>query len=143
LARGLLLERNFTASAATIRGRVAACYRRRVVDRLSIAALALLLTVLGASSAAAQSWNLGRLVYIQNCAPCHGEIESPGGPVAPERGAVPAYYAGSNYLMAVPPRTIRVAVLYGVTGTGMNGMGGQLSDVEIESLIGYIESFRR
>jgi mono/diheme cytochrome c family protein len=95
-----------------------------------------------AAPATAQNLELGRAVYVEDCANCHGEIEYPGGPVDPERGAFPPYYAGNSYLLNVSPANIRAAILYGVTGTGMTGWGGDLSNEALDSLIGYIEYIR-
>lgn len=107
--------------------------------RVALLVLALLLV---ARSASAQSFALGEAVYEENCAVCHGQLIDAPGPTDDEAGAIPAYYQGHNYLLAVPPETLRAAVLYGVPGAGMQGFGGAISDLQLESLIGYIESFR-
>ena len=98
-----------------------------------------------ATNVAAQELEVGAAIYQQQCAYCHGELGYPGGPYypEPEPGVNPAFYAGSFYLMRVPPIDIRAAVLYGVTGTGMTGIGGAFSNEELGALIAYIESFRR
>ena len=98
-----------------------------------------------ASRASAQNpyLQLGNELYQSQCATCHGELYDPGGPLGPEAGAIPAFYVGSRYLMMASPQQLRVAILMGVTGTGMNGLGGQISNVGLESLIDYVESFRR
>ena len=105
--------------------------------------LSLLAAAATARVAAAQELRLGAYVYQAECAPCHGELSYPGGPIYPEPGVNPAFFAGGSYLMQVPPATLRAAILYGVTGTHMNGIGGMLSNQDLEALIAYIESFRR
>jgi mono/diheme cytochrome c family protein len=80
-------------------------------------------------------------VYAQQCAGCHGELDVASGPLDAERDALPAYYAGHRYLRTASPQAIRAAVLFGVPGTGMVGLGGALSDEELESLLAYIASF--
>lgn len=101
-----------------------------------------LLTSLAAPSLG-QDLELGRAVWVQDCENCHGDISYVLAPVAPERGAFPPYYAGSAYILNVPPEYIRSAILYGVTGTGMTGWGGMLSNEALDSLINYIEYIRR
>jgi mono/diheme cytochrome c family protein len=90
----------------------------------------------------AQELRLGAAVYEANCAPCHGQLYDPGGPLGPEAGAIPAFYVGGRYLMSISPPNIRAAVLLGVPGTGMNGLGGELSDEQLDALIAYIEALR-
>jgi len=85
---------------------------------------------------------LGGAIYEAKCALCHGQLYDPGGPLGPESGAIPAFYAGSAYLLRLSPATISTAILLGVAGTGMSGLGGQLSDQQLDALIGYIEWFR-
>jgi len=84
----------------------------------------------------------GGAIYEAECTPCHGQLYDPGGPLGPETGAIPAFYAGSRYLLRLPPQTISTAILLGVAGTGMSGIGGELSDAQLDALIGYIEWFR-
>jgi len=118
---------------------VESCYRDSVNRLASISVAVLLL----AAPAAAQELQLGAAIYQQQCAVCHGELYRPDGPLDAESGPLPAYYAGHSYLMSVPPMYIRTAVLYGVTGTNMHGIGGAMSNGELNALIAYIESFRR
>jgi high-affinity iron transporter len=89
-----------------------------------------------------QELRLGATVYEGNCAPCHGQLYNPGGPLGPEAGAIPAFYTGARYLLRVSPADVRAAILLGVPGTGMIGLGGDLSDEQLDALIAYIESFR-
>jgi mono/diheme cytochrome c family protein len=93
--------------------------------------------------APAQELRLGAIVYEENCTPCHGQLYNPGGPLGAETGAIPAFYVGSRYLMSVSPQSIRAAVILGVPGSGMEPMGGALSDEQLAALIDYIESFRQ
>ena len=89
-----------------------------------------------------QRLQLGGAVYEASCAPCHGQLYDPGGPLGPESGAIPAFYAGSRYLLRLSPANISAAILLGVAGTGMSGLGGELSDEQLDALIAYIEWFR-
>lgn len=102
---------------------------------------------LAAAAPSAQAQNpyllLGNELYQSQCATCHGELYDPGGPLGPEMGAIPAFYVGSGYLLMATPQQLRVAILIGVPGTGMNGLGGQISNEGLEALIDYVESFRR
>ena len=94
------------------------------------------------TAAAAQYLPLGADIYQRACVSCHGEIYAPYGPISEEPGVIPAFYVGNAYLPRIPPSALSAAILLGVTGTGMNGLGGSLSNEELESLIAYIESFR-
>jgi mono/diheme cytochrome c family protein len=109
---------------------------KRFVIGLAVLAAPLLI----APASAQEELRLGAEVYSYKCASCHGDL----GPDGPDAGGevVPPFFVGPRYLYAVSPRDIRAAVLYGVPGTGMIGMGGELSDEEIEALIEYIEYYR-
>src|SRR5215470_11676423 len=107
--------------------------------------LAFALCIAAAVPAAAQelgALRLGAMVYEINCASCHGQLYNPGGPLGPEAGAIPAFYAGGRYLVNISPANIRAAVILGVPGSGMEPLGGAVSDEQLEALIAYIESFR-
>ena len=115
------------------------------VNRLHPVLVAFLLTAALTSAATAQNvreLRFGAAVYETNCATCHGQLYNPGGPLGPETGAIPAFYVGSRYLLNVSPERIRIAVILGVPGTGMIGVGGAISDDQLEALLAYIESFR-
>ena len=119
-------------------------FSRQVISLKRAALASVFVAVLAAPGAAQEvrEFRLGAAVYEGNCAPCHGQLYNPGGPLGPETGAIPAFYAGGRYLLNVSPASIRAAVILGVPGSGMEPLGGAVSDEQLEALIAYIESFR-
>jgi mono/diheme cytochrome c family protein len=112
-----------------------------VLIRVAVA-LCLVAVAIPVAAQELQVLRLGDAMYEANCAPCHGQVYDPGGPLGPEAGAIPAYYTGGGYLLRVSRLNLQAAILLGVPGSGMTPLGGSISDEQLDALIAYIEWFR-
>jgi mono/diheme cytochrome c family protein len=85
---------------------------------------------------------VGRRIYVERCAPCHGDEGRGDGPAAaaleprPRNLHEPALWDGRG------PDRLRDVVQHGKPGTMMQPFQGVLSDGEIDAVIEYLGRFR-
>ena len=86
----------------------------------------------------------GKGVYMMNCVPCHGDKGMGDGPLAydfPE-GAKPRNHTDANYMSTKSDKDLYKAVNEGGEAvgrsSGMPAFKGQLSDKEINDVIGFL-----
>jgi mono/diheme cytochrome c family protein len=81
-------------------------------------------------------------VYVERCAPCHGDDGRGDGPAAaaleprPRNLREPAFWEGRS------PDRLRDVVQHGKPGTMMQPFEGVLSDGEIDAVVEYLRRFR-
>jgi mono/diheme cytochrome c family protein len=86
--------------------------------------------------------NVGKRVYTERCAPCHGDDGRGDGPAAaaleprPRNLRDPAFWQGRS------PAALGDVVRHGKPGTMMQPFEGVLSDAEIAAVIEYLARFR-
>ena len=84
----------------------------------------------------------GKRVYLERCAPCHGDDGRGDGPAAaaleprPRNLRDPAFWDGRT------AERLRDVVQHGKAGTMMQPFEGVLSDGEIDAVVEYLRSFR-
>jgi mono/diheme cytochrome c family protein len=89
---------------------------------------------------------VGRQLYVQNCATCHGDFGE-GGPNPVRADDVIAPISSAEYLKTRDDATLRAIIAQGQPNFGMSpfstAYGGPLDDGEIESIVTYLRSWER
>lgn len=95
-------------------------------------------------SAAGTSVELGRQLFSQNCATCHGEFGE-GGANPARAGDIIAPISTGEYLKTRDDFTLQAIIAQGQPNFGMSpfstAFGGPLSDDEISAIVAYIRSW--
>jgi mono/diheme cytochrome c family protein len=89
---------------------------------------------------------VGRRLYVQNCATCHGDFGEGGlNPVRADDVIAPI--SSAEYLKTRDDATLRAIIAQGQPNFGMSpfstAFGGPLDDEEIESIVTYLRSWER
>jgi len=79
--------------------------------------------------------DLGRSLYAENCAGCHGEKGQGHGPDGPGTAL-----NNATMLATSPDYFLKAAIVKGRSDTPMEGFGDRLSDHEINSLVAFIRT---
>jgi mono/diheme cytochrome c family protein len=91
--------------------------------------------------ATAESIERGRMLYLANCAACHGTGGNGDGPTAQRAGLVLRPLASSTPGMTDGGLAYRIAV--GTVGSGMPGFAGTLSETGRWDLVNYLRDLAR
>jgi len=79
----------------------------------------------------------GRAIYLQNCAPCHGETGKGDGPTAPELTAPPSIFADANAVWQTQPAELFFTTKYGRMQNMMPPWLNRLDDEQIWNSVWY------
>jgi high-affinity iron transporter len=85
---------------------------------------------------------VGKRVYAERCAPCHGAGGGGDGPAAAAIAPPPRNFRDPDFWKTRTPAQIRVTVRDGRPGTMMAPFAGTLSDAEIDAVVAYLSTFR-
>jgi mono/diheme cytochrome c family protein len=85
---------------------------------------------------------VGKRVYLERCAPCHGDDGRGDGPAAAALEPRPRNLRDPSFWDGRTPARLRDVVQHGKSGTMMQPFEGVLSDGEIEAVVEYLQSFR-
>ncbi|NIW41607.1 MAG: c-type cytochrome, partial [candidate division Zixibacteria bacterium] len=95
-------------------------------------------------SAEGTGTEVGRQIYVDNCASCHGDFGE-GGPNPSLAGDVIAPISTAEYLKTRDDATLRAVISQGQPNFGMSpfglSFGGPLDETEIDALISYIRTW--
>jgi mono/diheme cytochrome c family protein len=86
--------------------------------------------------------DVGRRVFMERCAPCHGDAGGGDGPAAAAITPPPRNFRDPVFWRGRTAQQLRLVVRDGKPGTMMAPFQGVLSDAEIDGVVGYLESFR-
>ena len=86
------------------------------------------------------SFEIGRRIYANDCAPCHGESGKANTEAAKVLKPPPNNFTDPIKMARLDDGRLSVATVRGKTGTAMGGWGGLLSPTEIISLMRYIRT---
>jgi mono/diheme cytochrome c family protein len=89
---------------------------------------------------------VGRELFVQNCAPCHGDFgEGGANPTRP--GDIIAPISSAEYLKTRDDFTLRAVIAQGQPNFGMapfgNAFGGSLDDEEIDAIVAYMRTWEQ
>jgi mono/diheme cytochrome c family protein len=93
-----------------------------------------------AGSASAEA--TGKRLYLERCAPCHGDGGAGDGPAAAAIDPKPQNFREAAFWKGRTTAQLRQAVREGKPGTLMAPFEGVLSDEEIDAVVGYLAHFR-
>jgi cytochrome c553 len=85
---------------------------------------------------------VGKRVYLERCAPCHGDDGRGDGPAAAALEPRPRNLRDPSFWDGRTPARLRDVVQHGKTGTMMQPFEGVLSDGEIDAVVEYLQGFR-
>jgi high-affinity iron transporter len=85
---------------------------------------------------------VGERVYMERCAPCHGDDGRGDGPAAAALEPRPRNLRDPSFWDGRTPARLRDVVQHGKSGTMMQPFEGVLSDGEIDAVVEYIQGFR-
>jgi mono/diheme cytochrome c family protein len=85
---------------------------------------------------------VGRRLYLERCAPCHGERGDGDGPAAAAIEPKPQNFRDAAFWKGRTTAQLRQAVRQGKPGTLMAPFEGVLSDEEIDAVVAYLAQFR-
>ena len=113
---------------------------------ISIPLLAGMWIALGAGRAASQdapakSEDLGKQVFLANCAVCHGESGKGDGVVGAGLQPPPANFTDKEWLFGGDPASVKKTISTGVPDTAMPPWGAALKPEEIEAVAAYVIAF--
>ncbi|MGH2606344.1 MAG: cytochrome c, partial [Anaerolineales bacterium] len=87
----------------------------------------------------------GRALFVQNCAPCHGEFGE-GGPNPTRPNDVIAPISSAEYLQTRDDSTLRAVISRGQPNFGMSpfgtSFGGPLDDDEVDALVTFLRAWQ-
>ena len=107
----------------------------------ALLALVLFAGLFGVSAARAAS-DVGHRVFVERCAPCHGDTGGGDGPAAAAITPPPRNFRDPAFWRGRTEQQIRLIVRDGKPGTMMAPFQGVLSDAEIDGVVAYLKSFR-
>jgi len=84
----------------------------------------------------------GKRLYLERCAPCHGDGGAGDGPAAAALDPRPPSFRDAAFWKGRTTAQLRQAVREGKPGTLMAPFEGVLSDEEIDAVVGYLAHFR-
>jgi mono/diheme cytochrome c family protein len=84
----------------------------------------------------------GKRLYLERCAPCHGDGGAGDGPAAAAIDPKPQNFRDAAFWKGRTTAQLRQAVRAGKPGTLMAPFEGVLSDEEIDAVVGYLAHFR-
>jgi mono/diheme cytochrome c family protein len=84
----------------------------------------------------------GKRLYVERCAPCHGDDGGGDGPAAPALEPRPQNFRDAAFWKERGADQLRQVVRHGKPGTMMQPFEGVLTDDEIEAVVAYVERFR-
>jgi len=100
------------------------------------AALAVLLT---AGAVQAADPELGKKVFAERCAPCHGDTGGGDGPAAAAIEPKPRNFRDPDFWRGRSAEQLRLVVRNGKPGTLMAPFAGALPDAEIDAVVDYLQ----
>ena len=86
--------------------------------------------------------DVGQRVFVERCAPCHGDAGGGDGPAAAAITPPPRNFRDPAFWRGRAEQQIRLIVRDGKPGTMMAPFQGVLSDAEIDGVVAYLQSFR-
>ncbi|UCD99090.1 MAG: c-type cytochrome [Chloroflexota bacterium] len=96
------------------------------------------------AAASGTSVEVGQELYVQNCAPCHGEFGE-GGPNPSRAGDIIFPISTADYLKTRDDFTLRSVIAQGQPNFGMSpfgsAFGGPLEEENIDAIVAYIRSW--
>jgi cbb3-type cytochrome c oxidase subunit III len=115
-------------------------------EELWIPLLAAVWTTLGAVHAegqdgAAKPADLGKQVFLANCAVCHGEGGKGDGAVGVGLEPPPANFTDKEWLFGGDLESVKKTITTGVANTAMPPWGSALKPEEIEAVATYVIAF--
>src|SRR5215468_4168779 len=84
----------------------------------------------------------GKRLYLERCAPCHGDGGAGDGPAAAALDPKPPSFRDAAFWKGRTTAQLRQAVREGKPGTLMAPFEGVLSDEEIDAVVAYLAQFR-
>jgi mono/diheme cytochrome c family protein len=106
-------------------------------------ALALALALLGTLPARGADRTVGRRVFVDRCAACHGDQGFGDGPAANAIEPRPRNFHDREFWKGRTPEALRAVVAHGKgPASMMPAFEGVLSDAEIDAVVDYLQSFR-
>jgi cytochrome c553 len=96
----------------------------------------------GGAGAEPQAATAGRRVWLERCAPCHGDEGRGDGPAAPALEPRPRNLRDAAFWGGRSSGQLRDVVRRGKPGTMMQPFEGVLSDAEIDAVVEYLHRFR-
>ncbi len=95
-----------------------------------------------AGHAAAADDALGKRVYGDRCAACHGDSGGGDGPGAAALDPKPRNFRDPDFWRGRTAVQMKLVVKDGKPGTLMAPFAGVLSDAEIDAVVGYLRTFK-
>jgi mono/diheme cytochrome c family protein len=89
----------------------------------------------------AEQIDLGRRLYVQNCAACHGERGRGDGPGGKSQPKAPANFADPRRMLAGTRAIYTAKIRRGGMGTGMPYWGSIFTEEELDALVDYVWGF--
>jgi mono/diheme cytochrome c family protein len=86
--------------------------------------------------------DVGHRVFVERCAPCHGDAGGGDGPAAAAITPPPRNFRDPIFWRGRTEQQLRVVVRNGKPGTMMAPFQGVLTDAEIDGVVAYLQSFR-
>ena len=86
--------------------------------------------------------DVGHRVFVERCAPCHGDAGGGDGPAAAAITPPPRNFRDPAFWRGRTEQQLRLIVRDGKPGTMMAPFQGVLSDAEIDGVVAYLQSFR-
>jgi high-affinity iron transporter len=109
----------------------------------SAGALALALLLVGVAPARGADRAVGRRVFVDRCAACHGDQGFGDGPAANAIEPRPRNFHDPEFWRGRTPEALRAVVAHGKgPASMMPAFEGVLSDAEIDAVVDYLQSFR-
>ncbi len=84
----------------------------------------------------------GHAVYVERCAPCHGDEGAGDGPAAAALEPRPRNFRAPEFWRDRTSAQLLATVRTGKPGTMMTPFEGVLSDAQITDVVAYLEHFR-
>ncbi len=93
-----------------------------------------------------ESVQAGQQLFVQNCAPCHGQFGE-GGPNPAKPGSFIVPITTSEFLKTRDDATLRAIISLGQPSLGMSPFGstngGPLDDTQIDAIVAYLRSWEK
>ncbi|MBI3928327.1 MAG: c-type cytochrome [Armatimonadetes bacterium] len=85
----------------------------------------------------------GKALFVTNCAPCHGDNGTGGGPAAAALDPQPRDLTkAAEYKYGTSDRAVFRTARYGVPDTGMAPWEGRLSDDDLWNIVLFVKSLQ-